>query len=889
MLSKTELLERLAGGHAARISVVTPNTRLSQALVSEFDTFQASRNRTVWEAADILPFGAFVERMYEDALYSDVPDELPMLLTPAQEEWLWVEAIRASPRDILSLAETAAQCRDAWRLLHQWRLPAAGGNEDAQAFQEWAGAYRRRTAGEVDGSRLPDLVSAFFKSLELPKMLVPYGFDLAPPQTREFLSALAAHGVEVLECRQEKKNAVLKRTAFFSAREELEKAAAWARARLEAGIRGRSPISQSGSEAIGDRAPTPNSVRIGVVVPDLQLRRKEVVRVFSRAMRPGYNLPGAKPAAMPFNVSLGEPLLQYPVVALALSLLRFSREELPFPEVSKIILSPFLGGAETDLSARARAEAWLRRKLEARVTLPKLISLLERSSLRERLEQLFAVARDDLLSPQTPSEWARHFTALLEAAGFPGERTLDSAEFQARAKLNEMLGELSRLERVCSRMNFSAALAALRRLCGETLFQPESPDAPIQVLGILESAGLEFDHLWVSGLTDEAWPLQARPNPFIPIALQRKAGMPEASAEGSLALDRRITDGWRGAAGEVVFSSFEKEEDRSVAASPLIADLEKSSLEIPAYPRFRDVVSSLKRIATSEDRVAPPVTARKIKGGTRVLSDQAACPFRAFAAHRLGAKKLEEPIEGLDAKDRGTLLHAFMKSLWSSLKDSTSLGKDVSPALASAAAAAVKELGLEGRFAELERARLIRLGDEWLEVERRREPFAVLHLERPHPVLAAGLEFDGRIDRMDRLEGGGHALIDYKTSRMQSPKQWEPPRPDDPQLPLYAVSVPEEIAAVAFAKVRRGDMKLIGYARDAGALPNVKHYRDWQKLLQAWRAEAEALGTSFAAGEAQVDPKRGLQTCRYCDLHTVCRVYEKLSVLSEEDASSEDE
>ena len=129
---------------------------------------------------------------------------------------------------------------------------------------------------------------------------------------------------------------------------------------------------------------------------------------------------------------------------------------------------------------------------------------------------------------QSPHAWARHFSALLDAAGFPGERTLDSAEFQTRAKWYEVLGEFALLERVLPRMSCAQALARLRRLRADTLFQPESNDAPVQVLGILESAGLEFDHLWVSGLTDDAWPLAARPNPFIPVALQKKAGDPRS-------------------------------------------------------------------------------------------------------------------------------------------------------------------------------------------------------------------------------------------------------------------------------------------------------------------------------------------------------------------------
>jgi ATP-dependent helicase/nuclease subunit B len=84
-LDKRELFTRLEQGHAAGITVVTPNKRLSQALMAEFDQFQINKNLAVWEAPDILPFGAFVERLWEDALYSDLGEKLPLLLTPAQE------------------------------------------------------------------------------------------------------------------------------------------------------------------------------------------------------------------------------------------------------------------------------------------------------------------------------------------------------------------------------------------------------------------------------------------------------------------------------------------------------------------------------------------------------------------------------------------------------------------------------------------------------------------------------------------------------------------------------------------------------------------------------------------------------------------------------------
>jgi len=172
------------------------------------------------------------------------------------------------------------------------------------------------------------------------------------------------------------------------------------------------------------------------------------------------------------------------------------------------------------------------------------------------------------------------------------------------------------------------ALAHLRRLCAETLFQPETPDAPIQVLGIFESAGLEFDALWVSGLTDEAWPLAAQPSPFIPPALQRKAGIPEASAEGALALDKRITDDWMSAAGEVVLSHARRERDRELAPSPLIASLPVGSIDLPEYASHRDLLYAARTLEEIPDGNAPPIFASARVGAGQVVLI-AASPWQA--------------------------------------------------------------------------------------------------------------------------------------------------------------------------------------------------------------------------------------------------------------------
>ena len=122
------------------------------------------------------------------------------------------------------------------------------------------------------------------------------------------------------------------------------------------------------------------------------------------------------------------------------------------------------------------------------------------------------------------------------------------------------------------------------------------------------------------------------------------------------------------------------------------------------------------------------------------------------------------PVDGLDARDRGNLLHALMAHLWGTLRTKSRLdsmpAEELAAAIDGAAAAAVAKVGaeragvLDGRLAELERARLARLAREWLRVESTRGEFEVVAREERRTLEVAGLAFTGRIDRMDWLADG---------------------------------------------------------------------------------------------------------------------------------------
>jgi len=896
-IAKTDVIARLAGGAQSGITVVVPNRRLALTLKREFDDAQVRRGFTTWQSADILPFAAFVERAHEDALYSEQAGELPNLLAPAQEQALWENIIRGSAAGeaLLTIPETARLAREAWQLAHAWqltsRLKSAPLNEDSRAFQEWAQRYERDTRREqlTDSARLPDLVAASWPraGIRKPKCLICYGFDIVTPQQTELLTGLKAAGCDIAFTQPPARNGSAQRVACTDSRDEIQRAATWARARLEAG----------------------GGARIGVVVPELAKHRSAITRTFSATMRPDYALPDAAQRLLPFNVSLGTALTSCPLVNAALLVLELAGREIDFGRASRLVRSPFLAGGDTEMTRRARLDAELRRRAEPVVTLDRLLTLIARDGagcpvLAQRLSALAEFRKARLFGAQLPSALAKAISETLALVGFPGERGLDSAEYQTLKKWHEVVAGFAALDRVVLRMGYSEAVSRLRRMAADTLFQPETPDVPIQILGVLEAAGMEFDQLWVMGLSDAAWPQSPRPNPFLPIELQRAAKIPQGSAAASLEFARELTDEWLACADEIVLSYPQREDDREFKPSPMIIGVPEQPLSLPEYASYRDVVHRARALERSADSQAPPLEkTAEASGGTAVIKDHAACPFRAYALHRLGAESLEAPHTGLDAMERGTLVHRVLAQAWARLKTRSALDAindaDLEALLKQAAQDAVARIRrerpttLSGRFAEIEKRRLVRLAREWLEYEKKRGGFTVVATEDKRHIEIGGLGLDSRLDRVDELEGGKRIVIDYKSSAPPAGAMLGE-RPDEPQLPLYLVAAEPAAAAVAFAQVKAGDMKFAALARDGDLLPGVKaysesYYRDrhgsWQQVVEAWRADLARIAAGFAGGDAVVGPKQYPHTCRYCDAKPFCRIYERLENALDEDAA----
>jgi probable DNA repair protein len=852
----------------------------------------------VWDSADILPFSAFVERAYHDALYSDLAADLPLSLTSAQEQALWEGIIRGSEAGgaLLAVPETARLVREAWQLAQAWRLmPRLKGfplNEDGRAFQDWAQRYERETGrdGHTDGARLADLVAPLFggDQVQTPKLLVCYGFDIVTPQQSALFARFKDAGREIVFAGPQPRRGDVRRLACKDSRDEIHRAAAWARSELEAG-----------------------HARIGVVVPDLAKHRPAIMRTFSAVMAPDHALPGAAQRVLPFNVSLGPALTSYPLVNAAMLALQLAGREIEFEDSSRLIRSPFLAGGETEMAGRARLDAALRKRAEPVVTLDRLLTLMARDGggcpiLAQRLSALAEFRKTHLFGAHAPSVWAKRISETLGIIGFPGERSLDSAEYQTLKKWHELLAAFAALDRVVPRAGYAEAVSRLRRMAADTLFQPETPEVPIQVLGVFEAAGMEFDRLWAMGLSDEAWPPGPRPNPFLPIEAQRAAGLPQGSAAESLELARRLTKAWLLGADEVVLSYPQRDGEREVKPSPLIIDIPELPLPLNDYRIVRDAIHAARGLDRIEDRKAPVLdAAAAVSAGTAAIKDHAACPFRAFARYRLGAQGIEAPHTGLDALERGTLVHRVLAQAWAQLKSKDALdaisAADLETLLRQGAEEAIARIKrdrpttLSGRFAEIEKQRLVCLARAWLDGEKQRGSFTVVATEDKRRVEIGGFGFNARLDRVDQVQDGRRIVIDYKTGAA-SVGAWLGERPDEPQLPLYLVTTEPDAAAIAFARVKAGEMKYAALARDSDLLPDARTLPDnrlkraelsWDKQIDAWRDELARIAAGFVRGDAGVQPKQYPNTCRYCDVKPFCRIHERLenALVDDEDAA----
>ncbi|WP_371323526.1 PD-(D/E)XK nuclease family protein [Dechloromonas sp. ZY10] len=890
-------------------------TRLAQIL----RTRRPAGEGEAWRTVQALTLGQWFALLAEEALLCGQA-ELPQVLDPYAEKLLWEQVIAdtlaqaaGAAAPLFDLPGMAGSAQGAQQLLRLWpdlaaSLAAPELADEAELFRGWQSEFLRRCRerGWIDvggwQQRVVGLLAA--GEFSLPAKLWLIGFDRLTPLEQSLLSALEARGVRVevaafppgIEVAGQL-SVSLERSAgepvpahypAADAAAECAAAVAWAAARLAQATR--------------------PGYRIGIVAPHLADVRERLESLLDDALHPESLRPDQAESTRCYNFSLGRPLAAQPLVRSALDLLSLAgqRGRVEQARFGELLLASGWHGDVGEADARAQLAAALCRDLGYFTHWPAVLRLVERQAAQSPLPQTagalqaLAAAGDGLPRRQLPGRWAAWFAEVLAAAGWPGERRLSSHEFQARRAFGEVLAGLGRLDELLGPLDRATALKRLGELCRQRVFQPETRGQPaIQVLGVLESAGLEFDALWLMGMNDDQWPPAPRPNPLLPASEQRQVGAAHASAEVELDFARRVTARLLQSAPEVVLSWAQADGNRIRRPSPLLPG--GRSLALPAT-----VPTSAARAAQQagsdceeiDDSRAPPLAAgESVAGGSWLLRAQAICPAWAFHQFRLHAEALDEAVEGLDPAARGTLVHAALEAFWKVTGDAGRL-RAQTPEARTAAVAVACEGALAGyeqsvhqplpaRFRLLEAARLQRLLLRWLALEAERPgDFRVLACEQQASVEIEGIQVKMVVDRIDAVPGG-QLILDYKTGAAIDVKNWASPRITEPQLPIYAALLATDTVAVAFAKVLPDKPAFAGVAADGDLLPGVpglsdgkqrifprESFPDWPSVLAHWHERLHAIAREVRAGEAGVvfSDEKLLQ---YCEVKPLLRLPER--------------
>lgn len=819
--------------------LLTPNERLSREYQRAYDLKQLELGRTTWPTLRCMSLPRYLAGELERALDLDPDADLTVL----RGHRLFNLFLHHAPIESIELSQAFAA---AWQTMHRYDISI-----DDPTFSSTRGAMFRQWFLEVQQhlpehvlleEHLGDYLATHHVAPAAPLLLIE--FDQFTQPERRYLAFAKKH-VDVLSTDfmspaaqswppAESPTSENRGTAdqpqvqgYASLNEELAAAAGWAR----------------------DTLLTDPQARVGIVVPDLTQHYERAQRQCAAVLDPD-----AGSLTQTFDLSAGVNLFAQAPWQHARELLRALLDGFDPARCARLGHSPFLALQEL----AELAQSWPKH-LSRSVSLERLAPSLTRTTLPDAGQLAYG--------QNTFAGWVDHFRNWLHAAGWPQSAQLKTNQYQAVQAIEDALDQYQ-ADPATNTMAAARALTLLDGCLQQQLFAPERPHANILVLGLLETTGLSFTHLWVCGLDENSFPGRSLANPFLPRQLARRHGVPRASQADELHFAQRLLARWQHGADHLRVSYTLSVDDNEQLPSPLLVNVQTLDRAALCHPYLVEPAAKLERFV---DNSGSPVARSDLVGGTGLLREQAACPFKAYAQYRLG---LTRPLEAGDfpnALVRGNLLHDTLFDLVRRHSSQDAL-RQVDRATVQAACARVLAAYPQNYpelFSTTEVARLTALILEWLIVEGERQPFEAVYLEESFTLQLGELNFRIRIDRVDQVDDRW-VVIDYKSGRVSMSGVTRTPT-TDPQLPAYSL-VDERIAGAYYAELR-DEPRLLGVADEHGALDGARLNKTpyaWTQQRNQWRTDLTRLAESFAAGYAAVDPRPG--ACDYCHLKSLCRV-----------------
>ena len=892
-------LTPLAPAFESGATIIVPSLRIKDAILAEFHN--TASNKT-YLTPDVVPIDVWVKDQWDKLGFAGVSPFCEwQIVEGAEELFIWTTVIEASRDEIplLNPIDTAVQVSQSYQDAQQWDIwqPIQSdskhytANPDVAVFRRWVMAFhayceQRSLLSLVDSIRFLINSCSAGNKLFLPERITLCNFDDPPPLYANLFNALETI-TEVERVGSTTLNAKLDVNGYkFESRDdEIHACAKWANATITA---------------------NPDQ-HIGIITQANIDDTDKINRVFNDYFRSEWILEFASVDPL-FNLgSETRVLTDEGFINDALQFLNLFWQDVSSHDVCRLLRSEYLLPQADEASSRMHAELVMRQRFSTSCTQFELAEILDNSKLKSyspALAKALLSCRTlirQASNKATPKLAIALFKQLLEEVQWPGEQ-LSASQKKALQAWDDCLEQFTGFEKSAAKMTYPVLLTKLKQLALKaSLRSGFSSRRQLSLYTMSEAQGLYFDRTWLLGFDDQSWPPSASPSPFLPYELQRLYKLPRAHGDVQLAMAAASIASLKSSVkGEMVVSYFASEGDQHFRASGLLGDVAlEPMVSPPAWPlnQYSEVIRG-KAVSLQCTDLPPPGLHKEevIKGGQSVISNQSSCPFRAFAKHRLNIAPLEGFSRGLNSLARGIAIHIGLENLYGNFENSheiTELDQPSAQALiAKASKAAISYLQqdykrvMTPRFAELEETRITALLSLFLNIDRKRIPFDILFQEKNYVWHHGDLRLSIKVDRIDQLNNGALALIDYKTGK-SAPKResWLEDRPEDMQLPFYfavasaSESTPVEALAIAHVNIEKLEYSALVSSDNfmTGIVPIGKDEsvsESWGELTSLWQQRVINVADEFIAGESRVDPVNGIKTCQYCRLQPLCRINE---------------
>ncbi len=879
--------------------ILVPNNKIRITLLDEYSRLQKTN---VFLSPSIMAIDIWLEDLWTKLGRKGISPFCDyQILSPMDEKLLWHTILENSldKYPLLNSAEAASSVSHAYRLLRQWQpdidvMPSLShflAIPDVSAFSSWVTQYRE--LGEQH--RVLNLVDCIHRLLKENARLDPawfshniklFNFFQPPPIYRALFKTLSEQkACESLFSKQSDMSSQRRRFSFHSLDEECQACSVW----------------------IDQLSKQDPCAHIGVISNKGISSDRKIRNELEKKLDPAAILQLGTLQSAVNHANSGMPIIKTAVIADAVLLLGFCFDIQKSENVCRILQSNYLVAADEEQEARLQMELFMRRFASSEYSL----SELNRHLGNEKKPFYAPILSNALLQyrshfransqPKTTNEWAAFIEESLQELGWPGAYLTDAEKDTVR-QWHELVEQIASSGIYLGQVQFQSILTKIKLLCRDTLQKyPTNNTAQVSLLTPNEAIGLNFDYVWFVGFDDNNWPTPVTPSPFVPYSMQEKLGIPGCNSQQNYEQAQQTFDLICNSANtKIIISHHRDNEELHFRPSGLAADIPLSECRlIASQPEpIRSVIDHFTvppTITTVVDESIPLGDAETIGGGHRIISDQSSCPFRSFAHHRLEARSLNDFETGMNAMARGTATHKALEILFERITSQKQIQlineAQRNSYLDEASQQAIDYLSdrfpqfMAPNFSRIEKQRIKQLLLKFLEMEKSRDDFTVLAREHSQQWQHGKLNINLQIDRIDQLNDGSLALIDYKTGKTSYPrKTFVEERPEDMQLPVYYTATKEvseqQVSSVNIAHLNVEKLAYSGISAEANFQAKVtvwdseKAQMSWKQLTDSWVAKTENLADEFTNGTALVNPSNGLSTCRYCNLNNLCRIKE---------------